>query len=46
MDLFNECMLDAITLDSGEIDFGRKGGMSKAKQVKALVRVNALKMIV
>jgi DNA helicase MCM8 len=37
VDLFNECMLDAVTLDSGEIDFGRKGGMSKAKQVKALV---------
>jgi DNA helicase MCM8 len=38
VDLFNECMLDAVTLDSGEIDFGRKGGMSMAKQVKALVR--------
>ena len=39
VDLFNECMLDAVTLDSGEIDFGRKGGMSMAKQVKALVNV-------
>lgn len=37
VDLLNECLLDAVTLDSGQIDFGRKGGMSMAKQVKALV---------
>ena len=33
VDLLTECLLDAVTLDSGEIDFGRRGGMSMAKQV-------------
>jgi hypothetical protein len=28
-----------VTLDTGQVDFGRKGGMSLAKQVKALTQV-------
>lgn len=31
--LLHESLLDAFTTDTGEIDFGRKGGMSLAKQV-------------
>ena len=32
--LLHESLLDAFTADTGEVDFGRKGGMSLAKQVK------------
>jgi hypothetical protein len=32
--LLHESLLDAFTTDTGEVDFGRKGGMSLAKQVK------------
>mmetsp|Transcript_16885 Transcript_16885/g.25436 ORF Transcript_16885/g.25436 Transcript_16885/m.25436 type:complete len:417 (-) Transcript_16885:132-1382(-) len=39
VDMLHESLLDAVTLDTGQIDFGRKGGMSTAKQVKALVHV-------
>ena len=35
--LLHESLLDAFTTDTGEIDFGRKGGMSLVKQVKGLV---------
>lgn len=31
--LLHESLLDAFTTDTGEVDFGRKGGMSLAKQV-------------
>ena len=34
VDLLHESLLDAVTLDTGQIDFGRKGGMSMAKQVR------------
>ena len=39
MDLLHESLLDTVTLDTGQVDFGRKGGMSLAKQVKALTQV-------
>ena len=32
--LLHESLLDAFTTDTGEVDFGRKGGMSLAKQVR------------
>ena len=31
--LLHESLLDTITLDTGQVDFNRKGGMSMAKQV-------------
>ena len=34
--LLHESLLDAFTTDTGEIDFGRKGGMSLAKQVEQM----------
>ena len=34
--LLHESLLDAFTTDTGEVDFGRKGGMSLAKQVNEL----------
>jgi DNA helicase MCM8 len=37
--LLQESLLDVFTTDSGIIDAGRKGGISLAKQVKALVKV-------
>ena len=36
--LLQESLLDAFTNEMGAIDIGRKGGMSLAKQVKALVK--------
>jgi hypothetical protein len=39
VDLLHESLLDTVTLDTGQVDFGRKGGMSMAKQVKALTQV-------
>jgi hypothetical protein len=39
VDLLHESLLDTVTLDTGQVDFGRKGGMSMAKQVKALIQV-------
>ena len=33
VELLQESLLDAFTNDTGEIDFGRKGGMSLTKQV-------------
>jgi hypothetical protein len=36
VDMLHESLLDAITLDTGKIDFGRKGGMSMAKQVPTI----------
>lgn len=36
--LLQESLLDAFTTETGEIDLKRKGGMSTAKQVKALVQ--------
>ena len=36
--LLQESLLDAFTTETGEIDLKRKGGMSIAKQVKALVQ--------
>lgn len=38
VELLQESLLDAYTNEFGQIDAGRKGGMSLAKQVKALVR--------
>lgn len=35
--LLHESLLDAFTTDTGEVDFGRKGGMSLAKQVKECI---------
>jgi hypothetical protein len=35
--LLHESLLDAFTTDTGEVDFGRKGGMSLSKQMKSLV---------
>jgi hypothetical protein len=32
--LLHESLLDAFTTDTGEVDFGRKGGISLAKQVE------------
>ena len=37
--LLQESLLDVFTNESGAIDAGRKGGISLAKQVKALVKV-------
>lgn len=34
--LLHESLLDAFTTDTGEVDFGRKGGMSLAKQVNGM----------
>ena len=36
VDILHESLLDAVTLDTGQIDFGRKGGMSMAKQVPVM----------
>jgi hypothetical protein len=37
--LLQESLLDVFTTESGIIDASRKGGISLAKQVKALVKV-------
>ena len=37
MQLLHESLLDAFTTDTGEVDFGRKGGMSLAKQVNIII---------
>ncbi|KAG7379494.1 hypothetical protein PHYBOEH_011924 [Phytophthora boehmeriae] len=37
VDIMQECLLDAYTTDDGNLDFGRSGGMSLAKKVKAYV---------
>jgi DNA helicase MCM8 len=38
VDLLNESLLDAFTLENGEVDVGgRRGGMGPAKQIRALV---------
>lgn len=34
--LLHESLLDAFTTDTGEVDFGRKGGISLAKQVQCV----------
>jgi DNA helicase MCM8 len=39
LQLLQESLLDVFTTESGIIDTGRKGGISLAKQVKALVSV-------
>jgi DNA helicase MCM8 len=35
--MLQESLLDTFTTETGEMDFGRKGGMSLAKQVKTFV---------
>lgn len=40
VDMLHESLLDAMTLDTGKIDFGRKGGMSMAKQVGIPTTIN------
>lgn len=37
VDILQESLLDTLTNESGELDFGRSGGMSLAKKVKAYV---------
>eukprot|EP00595_Chromulina_sp_UTEXLB2642_P003264 CAMPEP_0196763286 /NCGR_PEP_ID=MMETSP1095-20130614/3749_1 /TAXON_ID=96789 ORGANISM="Chromulina nebulosa, Strain UTEXLB2642" /NCGR_SAMPLE_ID=MMETSP1095 /ASSEMBLY_ACC=CAM_ASM_000446 /LENGTH=669 /DNA_ID=CAMNT_0042116115 /DNA_START=287 /DNA_END=2296 /DNA_ORIENTATION=- len=38
IELLQESLIDAFTNDVGEIELGRRGGMSLSKQVKALVK--------
>ncbi|GLE01147.1 hypothetical protein PINS_up009977 [Pythium insidiosum] len=37
VDIMQECLLDTYITDDGNLDFGRSGGMSLAKKVKAYV---------
>ncbi|KAL4118600.1 hypothetical protein PRIC2_010925 [Phytophthora ramorum] len=37
VDIMQECLLDTYTTEDGNLDFGRSGGMSLAKKVKAYV---------
>ncbi|DAZ99884.1 TPA: hypothetical protein N0F65_008627 [Lagenidium giganteum] len=37
VDIMHECLLDTYITDDGNLDFGRSGGMSLAKKVKAYV---------
>ena len=37
VDIMQECLLDTLTTEDGNLDFGRSGGMSLAKKVKAFV---------
>ncbi|KAG6621365.1 DNA replication licensing factor MCM8 [Phytophthora cinnamomi] len=37
VDIMQECLLDTLVTEDGNLDFGRSGGMSLAKKVKAYV---------
>jgi DNA helicase MCM8 len=37
VDIMQECLLDTLITDDGNLDFGRSGGMSLSKKVKAYV---------
>ena len=38
IEILKESMLDTLTTESGELDFGRSGGISLAKKVKAFIQ--------
>jgi len=37
VEIMQECLLDTYTTEDGDLDFGRSGGMSLAKKVKAYI---------
>lgn len=46
IEILKESMLDTLTTESGELDFGRSGGISLAKKVKAFIQRLKLDVVV